>query len=306
MSIAAASHAAIPRREVRGAYGLPSWYGSALFGLVIEVFALIALGGAVRHMNAGLACPDWPLCFGDFIPDYHPQVYFEFIHRAAAGLVALTTVGLAYVLVFRSRAPRSLKAVALAAVVLLAAQIVFGGLTVLWALQANVVATHLGLGTAFFSMLLWQHLCLKWPTGSDHALAGWHRVLLAATYGQLILGGLVASRYAALACTDWPLCQGSFIPSLSGPVGIHVLHRLGAYSLTALVAINWWRARSASPRVRRVANGMVVLVAVQVALGVANVLLRVPPVIGVAHLASATGLLAFALRQVQASSRRAL
>ena len=289
----------------RAPYGLPSWYVPTLFGLVVEVFLLIALGGSVRLMNAGLACPDWPLCFGDFIPDYHPQVYLEFIHRAAAGLVALTTVGLTGVLLFRGHAPRAIKGVAIAAVLLLIAQIVFGGLTVLWALQANVVATHLSLGTAFFGLLLWQYLSLKWSPAVDvrPALARWHRGLLMATYGQLILGGLVASRYAALACTDWPLCQGRFVPTLSGPVGIHVLHRLGAYTLTSLVVMNWFLARrwSGDQRVRRMSNGMMALVVVQVGLGVANVLLRVPPIVGVAHLASATGLLAFALRQVQAT-----
>ena len=45
------------------------------------LLAVIALGVLTRAMDAGLACPDWPLCFGDVIPDYHPQVYLEFIHR---------------------------------------------------------------------------------------------------------------------------------------------------------------------------------------------------------------------------------
>ena len=63
-----------------------------VYGLLCAaIICLIALGAATRAMNAGLACPDWPLCFGDIIPDFHPQVYFEFIHRVLACLIALAT-----------------------------------------------------------------------------------------------------------------------------------------------------------------------------------------------------------------------
>ena len=62
----------------------------------------------------------------------------------------------------------------------------------------------------------------------------WTRFVLAAVYGQILLGGLVASNYAALACTEFPKCQGQWFPDLVGPVGIHMIHRFGAYA----VAIN--------------------------------------------------------------------
>src|SRR5437763_1137084 len=129
-------------------WGLPAWFRRAYNILIIEVFILIAVGGSVRIMNAGLACPDWPLCFGQYIPDYHPQVYFEFIHRAMAGLVSLSVAYLDYV-VFRSRAPRMLKWTCVLSLVILAAQIVYGGLTVRMLLSPPIVATHLFLATAF-------------------------------------------------------------------------------------------------------------------------------------------------------------
>src|ERR1700760_1820611 len=62
--------------------------------LCIATFELIVLGGAVRALNAGLACPDWPLCFGDYVPDFHPQVYLEFIHRVLAGSIGFATLAL--------------------------------------------------------------------------------------------------------------------------------------------------------------------------------------------------------------------
>jgi cytochrome c oxidase assembly protein subunit 15 len=284
---------------------LPAWFKPVLGALVVEVFFLIALGGFVRLMNAGLACPDWPLCFGNYIPDYHPQVYFEFIHRAMAGLVTITTVLLALAL-WRSSAPRGLKLLMAAAVTLLLAQVVFGGLTVLLQLRAGVVATHLAMGTGFFVLLLWMHLVARGAPRVDVGvgLGRWTIFVGSCIYGQLLLGGLVASNYAGHVCTEFPTCQnGIWFPSFSGMLGLHLIHRLGAYFVFAVLVTNFaLMRRSGVDSLRRWSSWMLVLVFVQIALGVANVLLLTPPVIGVAHLATATFLLSLGVRQVYASA----
>jgi cytochrome c oxidase assembly protein subunit 15 len=279
---------------------LPDWFITALGALVLEVFILIAVGGSVRTMNAGLACPDWPLCFGDVIPDYHPQVYLEFVHRVMAGLVGLTVVFLAAVL-WRSSAAKALKLEMLLTVLLLGAQIVFGGLTVRWQLEPWVVATHLGMGTAFFGLLHWMYLSLK--LGREAAITSgllrtWSIVVMALVYIQILLGGTVASHYAGLACPDWPTCQGHWIPTFSGPVGLQVIHRLSAYLLSIAIAVNWVLNRDSSPRAKSIATGLVGMTVFQLGLGVANVFLQTPPLISVIHLATAVGIFSLAIRQL--------
>lgn len=286
-------------------WNLPSWYVTAYNYLVITVFFLIALGGSVRIMKAGLACPDWPLCFGDVIPDYHPQVYFEFIHRVLAGLVSVATLVL-QVILFRSRAPKTLKALGVFALVVLLAQVVFGGLTVLLLLQSYVVATHLILGTSFFSTLLWIYLSLREkerpvPKSIGPSwLMGLCLFMVVAIFGQILLGGLVAAHFASLVCIDFPTCHGEWFPTFSGIIGLHVIHRLGAYFIFLSALTNWilMRKYSTSPRLKKLSGILFLCVCGQVCLGIANVLLLTPPLIAVGHLALGVGVLSVAFRQL--------
>ena len=104
---------------------------------------------------------------------------------------------------------------------------------------------------------------------------------------QLALGGLVSSHYAGLACATFPLCNGdSLAPTFAGPVGLHVLHRLNGYVLAVAVAVVALSLRDAG-RAGRLAQLAFALVMIQIGVGAANVLLRVPVEITALHSALA-------------------
>jgi cytochrome c oxidase assembly protein subunit 15 len=114
-----------------------------------------------------------------------------------------------------------------------------------------------------------------------------------ATFGQAVLGGLVSTHHAGLACPDWPTCNGEWLPPLVGGVALQVFHRFGAYALVILVWIVAVRARTApDPGIR--AGGVLAssLVLAQVVLGVCNVLLGTPVWLSALHLATAMTILA--------------
>jgi cytochrome c oxidase assembly protein subunit 15 len=129
---------------------------------------------------------------------------------------------------------------------------------------------------------------------------------------QIALGGWTSANYAALACPDFPTCQTHWIPPLEfseaftlwrglgisyegGVLGndarvtIHWMHRLGA--LIVLLYLGWLVGRLWTTANRTMAGIIALLLAIQMGLGIANVLLRLPLPVAVAHNAGAALLL---------------
>jgi cytochrome c oxidase assembly protein subunit 15 len=265
--------------------------------LWVLILGLMALGAATRAKKAGLACPDWPLCFGELVPDFHPGVYFEFLHRAWAGSVSVIFVGcLIYIL--RNRAiSRGVKNLMIIAALILFAQVIMGGLTVLKLVQVNVVTTHLGLATLFFGCVLWTSFVLNeqvhpippTPQVAPPAFCFLVKLLPFAIFAQLLLGGLVATSYAGAVCVDFPLCNGQLVPTLEGPIGLQVMHRFGAYTVLLIVlafVVYVWRNRFENWVTKKLKSATWILllaVLMQVSLGISNLILMIPTWLTVLH-----------------------
>jgi cytochrome c oxidase assembly protein subunit 15 len=240
------------------------------------------------------------------VPAYDFKVYLEFGHRVVAGFVSLGFLGL-WAHLYRSGLMRStspapghaqvLRVLFPVAAVVLLTQVILGGLTVLELLAEWTVASHLVTGNTFCTMLLLIALTLRDAraprtrsaiTWGQRALAG---SLVALVPAQIILGGLVSGSHAGLVCASWPSCNGAaWFPSFSGLVGLQVMHRITAYTL-ALVVLGNLAAQWNAPSRRTPAWVLVGLVFFQVSLGIANVLLRLPMEITLAHSAGAAGIL---------------
>src|SRR5262249_55243856 len=123
-------------------------------GLAVLIFGLISLGGLVRNAGAGLACPDWPLCFGEVVPPMDYQIFLEWFHRLIAGTVSTLLLGLSVYIFWKPTLRKRLWKYCALALALLGAQVVLGGLTVLGLLNPKWVSSHLAVGLAFFGTVL--------------------------------------------------------------------------------------------------------------------------------------------------------
>lgn len=258
--------------------------------LVVAVIALVVIGGATRVMEAGLACPDWPLCFGTFLPgrQMNLQVFLEWFHRLDAFIigVALLMATVATV-VRRHLLPGWLPLVCFGLVVLVAMQGGLGALTVVQLLPSAIVTAHLALALTLVVLLsgLTQRLLdpvMAWGPLWWRALSG---LALAAVFGQCLLGGRMATSWAAQRC----LASGESCRWLA-------IHRSGAmpaaglvllFVVVALLAGGW--SRSQWPGLLSAGA----LVAVQIVLGVFALRLGLAePLVTVAHQAVAALLVA--------------
>ena len=246
-------------------------------------YLLIILGGIVRITGSGMGCGDhWPLCNGHLFPPLNDiGTVIEWSHRLMAALVSTLVASLTVLALWLCRRAdvatcrRVLKA-SLLALGLLIVQILLGAITVKLALPAWTVILHLGT-----AMLLLATLLMTATVGAQHAVP-----LLTAipvlTFITVLFGALTANLGAAAACHGFPLCNGQ-LWSTAGPLAwIQWIHRLLAYSLTVVAIV--WAVRSRS----RVACFVLGLVALQVSIGAATVLLGLPSGLQVAHVAVGT------------------
>ena len=300
----------------------------SVFVLVSATVALAAvvvvLGAYTRLVDAGLGCPDWPGCYGQLgvpstaqelakaeaaFPDAPvdaDKAWTEMVHRYAAtmlGAAILAILALALKAGLPWRLPAGLA-------VLVVAQGAFGAWTVTLKLWPQVVTTHLLGGFATLALLWLLGLSLRAPAWRvDSGLRRWAALALVVLVLQVALGGWLTSNYAALACPDFPTCHGEWLPAADyasgfdialsvGPnylggqmssdarTAIHVAHRMGA--LAVLLSSGWLAIRLGS---RPLAWLLAGVLAVQLALGIGNVLLLLPLSVAVLHNAGAAALL---------------
>ncbi len=141
------------------------------------------------------------------------------------------------------------------------------------------------------------------PTGALAAgrVRGWrfefrHLALLAvvATYGLIVLGGVVRSTGSGTACPDWPLCKGEVVPPFETKVMIEYAHRVVASLVGLIIAatVVWaWRRRHVDPSAARMAGVTLVLLAIQVGVGGITVGTETNSVVVAIHLSIALSLL---------------
>ncbi|WP_066375955.1 MULTISPECIES: heme A synthase [unclassified Anabaena] len=235
--------------------------------MCIATLILMAIGSATRVMNAGLACPDWPLCYGELVPakQMNLQVFLEWFHRLDASLIGVSAIALCGLSWWHRRVlPTWLPWASTFALFLIVFQGILGGLTVTELLRFDIVTAHLGTALLFFTTLLIVGIALTpyQGTGNVGKLPWIGLTAAILVYVQSLLGALVGSRWALHQCF-----AGS---QLCGVMYSHIFGLVPPTVATLAVVIISWRTPALHPALRRLANMAGVLLVLQLLLGVAT------------------------------------
>ncbi|MGH1537830.1 MAG: COX15/CtaA family protein [Gammaproteobacteria bacterium] len=291
---------------------------------------VVVMRAYTRLSNAGLGCPDWPGCYGHLlgVPESSAEIdqanqafperaveagkaWKEMIHRYLAEGLGLLILILAVVAIKNRNDTNQ----PLWLPVMLVGFVIFQGLLGMWTvtllLKPVIVMLHLLGGLSILALLWW--LVLKSPqqgiTVQHNSLTSILVVGLLLLVVQILLGGWTSANYAALACPDFPTCQGEWWPAtdfkegfvfwrglgqnyefgvLDNPArtAIHLSHRLFAI----VVAVFWFvlllriiRRSVASSNLRQLATITLLFLMAQIALGVSNVVMKLPISVAVMH-----------------------
>ena len=297
---------------------------------------VVVVGAWVRLTDAGLGCPDWPGCYGHVHPaavaervaaanaayparpfNYQKALH-EMVHRYIATALGLVIIALAALSWRNRREPQQPRVLPWVLLGVVCAQGALGAFTVTLLLKPLFVTLHLAGGLTTLSLLWWLSLA---PERRDLKAAERpvRRLGLVAALAlglQLLLGGWTSANYAAVACPDFPTCQGSWWPRkdfreafvlwrglgvdyeggvLDNPArtAIHYTHRVGAViaalALLALALAAWRRAQTRAVRLAAAALGTAL--ALQWLVGINLILRGFPLWLGTAHNAGAALLL---------------
>jgi protoheme IX farnesyltransferase len=266
----------------------------------LATYVLIVVGGLVRATDSGLGCPDWPLCFGEWVPPADLHAWIEHSHRLVAAVAVGPLVGaIGLITVFSARrGDRVLLAAAVVAGVLVIVQAILGGQVVIQKLARELVTAHLAMALTVLAMtILIADRALHGPMpGRRSSLPVTLITVTGITvFAQMLLGSWVTGHNAGLAFGDFPLMNGTLLPDFVIPEqAIQFAHRALATALVILVLWMAWAVRRSTdaPLPRRLAGLAAVLIVVQFALGAANIWSRLSALFVVPHLAVGAALFA--------------
>lgn len=192
-----------------------NWTSAFITVASAATLTLIAVGGMVTSMEAGLAVVDWPNSFGYNMFLYPLSrmtggIYYEHTHRLFGSLVGITTIVFIYI-IMKTDQRRAVRLAALATLPLVAVQGLMGGLRVTGVLTlsdspeimkpSTVLAIAHGVtGQIFFAIVLalavvtsttWKKKELIVKTPAAQSIQGWSAVLVSVAIIQLILGAVL-------------------------------------------------------------------------------------------------------------------
>lgn len=289
---------------------------------IVATLILIFVGGLVRASGAGLGCPDWPKCFGLWIPPtnvaelpsaFSPEqfnvvkTWTEYINRLIGVLIGLLiTITMFLSFSYRKSTP-SVMVSSVSAFILVVFQGWLGGMVVRSGLTEWIITIHMLVAMIIVGLLLYGafnsisgqiHLRLA-PTAKVF-IARWSLVLLLVTVMQLVLGTQVREAIDVISKMTPPVERVDWLAGVGNLDGVH--RSFSWLVLLASVYLSWFVYRhSVSGYFRKLVYTIFGMIAGQIFVGIVLAYGGMPPSFQVLHLFGSALLISFILLLVFSS-----
>jgi cytochrome c oxidase assembly protein subunit 15 len=281
------------------------------------VIFLILVGGIVRSTGSGLGCPDWPKCFGQYVPptdvselppnykeifkvdgreiaDFDPfKTWVEYVNRLIGVLIGLFALLTAVLSLFVYRHDRLITGLSILGLVLVIVQGGIGAIVVKTHLHEGLITLHMVM--AMVTLMVFILALLRAYRPSLPSIQGavprsfwtWGGLLLILSLAQIIMGTQVREEIDVLA-QSLGENRSAWLEGLSG---VYDVHKLFYYVLVAIMFV-WarqaWKTFSGLPVIRRLLVILAVVLVVEIAVGISMHHFAIPPALQPVHLLFAT------------------
>jgi cytochrome c oxidase assembly protein subunit 15 len=214
---------------------------------------VLIMGAAVTNTGSAEGCGrSWPLCTGQFVPEFTVSTAIEYSHRAVTGVEGILVISLTLALFAISQRDREVVVLATLMLATLLLQAGLGAGAVLWPQSPIMLATHFGVSlvavaSTFLSAAVVFERTRPAPPRRPAIPRDFRNLAVVVTLyilAVVYLGAYVRHAGVSLACVDWPLCNGQVFPPLDGATAVVFAHRVAALGAVLLLGGLAYKART--------------------------------------------------------------
>jgi cytochrome c oxidase assembly protein subunit 15 len=270
----------------------------------LATYFLIFLGGLVRVSGAGLGCPDWPKCFGRWIPPLTKSgippgidasafnvtlAWIEYINRLAGMITGLLILALALLAIKNFRDKKQILIPSLLAAVMVAFQGWYGSIVVKSQLMPHTVSLHLLLALIIVSLLIYvlmsiYHINRKQPGTKEKFLRRFLLYLWILVIIQILLGTETRSQIEIIT-EKYPLLMARELLDQIGLVNyLHSILGVMVAFGTGIAGFRILKMQQLSDILKQGAWLMTILMLLQILLGLSLQTIGISPFLQIFHL----------------------